>query len=238
MAITRQAILIGAPSVKPELPGVMVDIRDIKNFLMSNQGGAWREDEIIILVDQPLSIVRRQLACASSKDYVFITCSGHGEHRIGQRTEETVMWLNEREAISINEVNPQNKRHLVVADVCRKLKVMPKASTEKLSIFSESRALSNVINYREIFNNAVMSNPEGRIVLYSCNKNQIAGDDGTGGVFTQELLSSPSSFGMGIVDINQAFGVAKVKTYQRNAPQDAVMDAGRRRDFLPFAINN
>lgn len=41
--MTRQAILIGAPSVKPVLPGVQQDLKDIKAFLLSNSGGAWQQ---------------------------------------------------------------------------------------------------------------------------------------------------------------------------------------------------
>lgn len=239
--MTRQAILIGAPSVKPVLSGVRQDLKDIKAFLLSNSGGAWREDEIITLIDPSPHEVQAFVNASKSKDYVFITCSGHGEHQIGKNLDETVMYLNEEETISINNINPQNKRHLIIVDVCRGI-VRP-VERQKAIFEASMESYSNkaYVNYRQVFDDAVMRTSEGRIVVYSCDINQSAGDDGTGGVFTQELLKSPEQFkpkngDYRIVNIEQAFEVAKKMTYTKNAPQSAVLNAGRRRDFFPFSI--
>lgn len=242
MSISRQAILIGAPSVKPELPGVNIDMDDIKQFLLSNVGGAWRTDEIVTLSDPSAARVYAQIEAARYKDYVFITCSGHGEHRVGKGLDETVMYVKENETVSISRINPQNKRHLVIVDVCRNL-VRIKEGVEKrasMEAFTESATIP--VDYRKIFDDAVMNNPEGRIVAYSCDINQSAGDDGKGGVFTQELLSAPQYFSptnnnrYGIVNISQAFEQAQKMTYKKNAPQKPVFNAGRRMHFYPFAI--
>lgn len=243
MTISRQAILIGAPSVKPELPGVTVDINDIKRLLLSNKGGAWRADEIVILSDPSSAAVHAQIESARYKDYVFITCSGHGEHRVGKGLDETVMYVKENETVAINSINPKNKRHLVIVDICRNLVKIKKMEETRAAMeaFSKSAAKS-LINYRKIFDDAVMENPEGRIVAYSCDINQSAGDDGQGGVFTQELLAAPKYFSptnnnrYGIVNISQAFEQAKKRTYEKNAPQSPVFNAGRRMNFYPFAI--
>lgn len=239
--MTRQAILIGAPSVKPVLLGVRQDLKDIKAFLLSNSGGAWRENEIVTLIDPSPQEVQTYVNASKSKDYVFITCSGHGEHQIGKKLDETVMYLNEKETISINSINPQNKRHLIIVDVCRGIVRLIERQKAALDAAMESFANKAYIDYRKVFDNAVMSSTEGRIVVYSCDINQSAGDDGTGGVFTQELLKSPQQFkptngNYGIVNIEQAFDVAKKMTYKKNAPQSAVLNAGRRRDFFPFSI--
>jgi len=243
MAISRKAILIGAPSVNPALPGVKIDINDIRKFLLSDRGGAWRPDEIVTLLDKSSSDVYRQLEMVRNVDYVFITCSGHGEHVRGQGIDETLMYLGEKDKISINSINPRNKRHLVIADVCRVLVPLLKDEMRemmKASVFA--RVIKAQIDYRKVFDDAVMLNPEGRIVAYSCSIDQAAGDDGTGGVFTQELLIAPSNFthsnssGYGIVRIDQAFERAKNITYKKNAPQTPVLNAGRRMQFYPFAI--
>lgn len=244
MAITRRAILIGAPSVKPELPGVTRDVEDIRNFLCSNKGGAWRQNEVLTLLDPTKMDVLKAIRESEDIDYVFITCSGHGEHQIGASSlgGQTVMHLNEKETISIDSVNPKNRRHLVVVDVCRNLvKITAKLekALESLSLRLES---TQYVDYRKAFDDAVMNTSEGRIVAYSCDINQSAGDDGNGGVFTQALLDSPTQFrkhannNYGIVDINQAFERAKSETYRINAPQSPVFNAGRRREFFPFAV--
>lgn len=151
------------------------------------------------------------------------------------------MYLNEEETISISSINPQNKRHLIIVDVCRGIVRLLERQKAVLKAVMESVANEAYIDYREIFDIAVMSSTEGRIVVYSCDINQSAGDDGTGGVFTQELLKAPEQFkpkngDYGIVNIEQAFAVAKKMTYKKNAPQSAVLNAGRRRDFFPFSI--
>lgn len=169
--------------------------------------------------------------------------AGHGEHRVGKNLDETVMYLNEKETISINEVNPKNKRHLVIVDTCRVL-----VKVEKLALEAAAKAelrmdfVEAYIDYRKVFDDAVLSTSEGRIVAYSCDIDQAAGDDGSGGVFTQALLSTTNMFKpngnsiYGIVNISQAFDVAKEITYSKNAPQRPVFNAGRRRDFFPFCI--
>lgn len=198
-------------------------------------------NEILTLIDPSPHEVQTYVNASKSKDYVFITCSGHGEHQIGKKLDETVMYLNEKETIFINSINPQNKRHLIIVDVCRGIVRLIERQKAVLEVDMQSFANKAYIDYRKVFDNAVMSSTEGRIVVYSCDINQSAGDDGTGGVFTQELLKSPQQFkpnngNYGIVNIEQAFDVAKEMTYKKNAPQSAVLNAGRRRDFFPFSI--
>lgn len=243
MAIKRQAILIGAPSVNPELPGVRKDIDDFKNFLLSDKGGAWKLHEITTLIDQSHFVVKSHIDLAQSADYAFILCAGHGEHRVGRNIDETVMYLNEKDTISINEVNPKNRRHLVIVDTCRVLVKIKELAMEALAKSELRMDFSEAyIDYRKVFDDAILNTSEGRIVAYSCDINQAAGDDGSGGVFTQALLSTANRFkpaGYGkydIVNISQAFDVAKEITYAKNAPQSPVFNAGRRRDYFPFCI--
>src|SRR6185369_4554925 len=82
---------------------------------------------------------------------------------------------------------------------------------------------------RRLYDTAIMSCAEGRIVMYSCDKNQAAGDDGNGGCFTQELLKAPRVLSDAgrvagrIVRANHAFDYAKTRTLALNAPQSPVL---------------
>lgn len=230
MSISRMAILIGETST---LPGVAKDMQDIKNFLISSRGGNWTDEEIIVLKNTNKDTVRMHLNNAKKKDYVFITCSGHGEHIKGEYIDSTVMELNTKETISINSINPENKRHLVIVDVCRKLKII---KSESMRVFSESLYESAYfIDNRKKFDDAVMACAEGRIVAYSCDINQAAGETERGGYFTQSLLSS-KNLNKNIVSIKDAFDYAQQETYRLNAPQSPVFCAGRRKDFFPFKV--
>lgn len=243
----RKAILIGSPNVAPKLPGVDVDLRDLQEFLYSSEGGAWEQHEMEVLRDPSKITVLKSLEKAQMADYVFIVCSGHGEHNVGYGLDETAMWLNEKEKIYIREINPKNKRHLVIVDVCRNIVKVPIFESFAMA---EQRTLhksaSDRSYARRLFDNAIIASSEGRIVAYSCDKNQSAGDDGEGGIFTQSLLKSPFEISKirkqrgqysQTVDINESFELAKAKTYRLNAPQSPVLNAGRRREFFPFGVS-
>lgn len=239
---TRKAILIGAPSVKPVLPGVKSDIESMKNFLLSNTGGAWRDDEVITLVDAKPELIKQEIASAKNCDYVFILCSGHGEHHVKTDIDETVIYLTETDFLSITNINPKNKRHLVIVDVCRNESILLDSTETLLKATLESYSSVDTYDYRSKFDAAIMKSSEGRIVAYSCGINQSAGENSAGGYFTQGLINSPKKFrptaenNHGIVNISQAFDSAQKSTYDKNAPQNPVFNAGRRRDFFPFAI--
>ncbi len=240
----RKAILIGSPDVKPELPGVDVDLNDICQFLLSPRGGQWKREEITILRNPSKLDVTKELVDTIGCDYTFVTCSGHGEHQVGEGLDNTVMYLREHETMKISDIKAYSNRSTIIVDTCRNLvkvtkKELLKALNESLGFAMES---ASNINFREAFNTEVMNCSEGRIVLYSCDINQSAGDDGSGGVFTQNLLNSSNAitntnlYSYTPLYLDAAFEFAKEKTTAENYPQRPVMNAGRRRDFYPFAI--
>jgi hypothetical protein len=246
--MTRKAILIGTSNVWPPLPGVDIDLRDIKNFLLSTTGGAWEDSEIITLRNSNRTSILAIIALCEEIDYVLITCSGHGDHYSWNGGSDTALLLSEKEKIFTAELNTKNPRQLVVMDVCRKIEELP--LSEGLlgaanAVFIK-RALSREYA-RTLFNKSLDRTTEGRIVMYSCSINQTAADDGTGGLFTQSLIKSafqskgtPVSFYDGyegnILYANEAFEFAKARTLEFNPPQTAILNAGRRRDSYPFAI--
>lgn len=239
MPIKRQAILIGSPSVHPKLPGVKRDMEALKSYLMSDAGGQWKSDEIVELTDPGPSVLKVHMALAKTYDYVFISCSGHGEHQVSGSLDETVMYLTNDITIPISEINPGNKRHFVLVDVCRNLVDKKPEQHTSIKAAMEELVENQRIDYRKLFDDAVMSCPEGRIVAYSCGINQSAGDDGTGGVFTKEFIRSPIYFdrkSSRIMDIKEAFDIAREKTFIKNKPQNPELNAGRRMNFYPFAI--
>ena len=58
----RRALLIGCPGKGNDfLPGVKKDIENYKEYLKSNNGGKWYDDEIISLYDSSLSSIGSSL---------------------------------------------------------------------------------------------------------------------------------------------------------------------------------
>ena len=237
--VSRKAILIGAPSVETYLPGVVQDIKDMKEFLCSPVGGDWREDEIVTLIDQSKATVMKHLNSCSDVDYVFILCAGHGEHQILGTNGSTVIYLTEEETLSIDSINSRGKRQFVIADVCRHEREIAISKT-LLKAAMESYSAEDKFDYRAAFDAAVMKCSEGRIVAYSCSLNQSAGEDEKGGAFTQALIASPNHYlpsGLhGIVNVKQAFDWAHAQLVEKSSAQTPVFNAGRRLDYYPFAV--
>ena len=237
--LSRKAILIGAPSVETYLPGVVQDIKDMKAFLCSPIGGAWRENEIITLVDQSKATVTKHLNSCADVDYVFILCAGHGEHQVLGTNGSTVIYLTEEDTLSIDSINTRGKRQFVIADVCRHERKIT-ISESLLKAAMESYSAEDKFDYRAAFDSAVMSCSEGRIVAYSCSVNQSAGEDEKGGAFTQALIASPNAYlperSHGIVNVKQAFDWAYGQLTKKSSAQTPVFNAGRRLDYYPFAV--
>ena len=76
-----KALLIGAEgSGDSYLPGVKQDINSFKNYLMSEDGGAWKDNEISILNSPSKLLLSLSLIniTAENNDFILIYFAGHG----------------------------------------------------------------------------------------------------------------------------------------------------------------
>src|SRR5688572_6014610 len=82
--ISRKALLISAPSCPAGapgsagvyLPGSNGDLQTTRNFLLSPRGGAWDDDEIIVLEQPSLNAVTSAVKTMSA-DYTITYFSGN-----------------------------------------------------------------------------------------------------------------------------------------------------------------
>jgi hypothetical protein len=248
--MTRKAIIIAAhDTVYGPLPGALADTELYKEFLISPFGGAWTDSEVQVLLTPSLSKVQGALDAAQYTDYVFIAFSGHGEHVVGKSLNETRVCLNNSEDMSIIDLNPRSRRHIVVIDACRKVRTITE-TIEKMAraMFASESLLPDSQKCRELFDSAINDAEEGRIVIYSCQENQSAGEDSKGGVFTRALVQAGESWSVGthrsqfgrgtraVLGLDIAFEKAKTETYRVNAPQSPTWTPGRRMRHFPFAV--
>jgi hypothetical protein len=240
--LTRKAILIASPDTHyGPLPGAVLDVERFNDFLRSDYGGAWEEEEISILFGPSLKQVQEELAAAEDGDYVFISFSGHGEHCRSGSLNDTRLILTDSDRIFVYDLNPRNPRHLVVVDACRR--VLDTQTIVKLGALDEARLgpSTNRLACRKLFDRLVLEAEEGRVVMYSCDVNQAAGETRNGGFFSRFLVQKAravceaSSEG-GVIQVPDAFEMAKQETNLRNAPQRSVLEAGRRTRHFPFAV--
>lgn len=186
----RKAVLIEASAVPGQdpLPGAARDVDTLKSWLMSNPGGAWEEDEIEILRNPTVNLVRAHMVFARSTDYAFISFSGHGCHPNEGDFDDTEVALYDG-CLRVYELNCGAARCGVVIDACRY--VGPESFVE-----SYQRAVGGVKlardrtweAHRQMFDSAVAAADKGVVYLFSCDITEFAGESPlTGGYFTRYL---------------------------------------------------
>jgi hypothetical protein len=238
----RKAVLIGAPGEDEKsstyLHGVQQDILNYEHFLRSPLGGSWDASEITTLWkpktrDEVLTEIDSFQA-----DYAFVVFCGHGY--IDKKNMSTYVDINKDEAISVYELDSLNKRQTTVIDACRSITSL----TPAIPLF-EQRMFKGILqdSTRKIFDAAVNQAEEGTIIIYSAGKNQSAGENSSGGYFTQSLLTFAQDCGdtvskLPLMNIHDAFEGAKQQTKTYTRTQTPELEAGRRKRYFPFAIND
>jgi hypothetical protein len=120
----RIAVIISAPGGydyrTDRLEGIVNDVDNWKNFLSSNIGGAWEENENeIIVIEDPTPEDINELNTFfynNDFDFLFLAFSGHGGY--DEMTQENAYFIN-------NIVIPENNflfnvdRQLTIFDACR-----------------------------------------------------------------------------------------------------------------------
>jgi hypothetical protein len=204
--VIRKAILIGAPGGQGSvyLPGVKKDLRDVCNYLCSIRGGLWREDEVLILhnpsAEQALFIIQ-----STQADYLLVYFSGHGYTDFA--TGSRMLCFKNRSSVSdITLTQAISPRLLLVNDTCRKyhgesIGSILAPDPDYFDISSDRNQI------RQLFDEAILNSPHGKIIVHGTAENQLAMDSKEGGYFTQALLHVAErmtiSFGHQLVTIEQ-----------------------------------
>jgi hypothetical protein len=243
--MTRKALLIGKVESKRygDLPGVSVDLVNFRNYLLSDFGGAWEEDEIITVNDPSLLEIEFAKERSSKSNFAFIAFFGHGHHLIDKYKDETIIIINDKEELPVSSLNPGCPRVLIVIDACRKIEYFDE---EKISAKASLKMAETRLRYRyrEIYDQALSETERGCITIYSCNLDEAAGEDRRmGGLFSSSLIicgdtwhQSTSYGNESIYTVRDAFNCASRRTNQIMPQQNPQMDAGRRLYYFPFAV--
>ena len=237
MAFRIGALLIGNPNVEPKLPGVISDVNAMKEYLISNRGGAWEAAEVHIILNQSAAAIRDKVSQFKGYDFLFTLVAGHGEHRLS--VNDTVLCTSNTEVLAINDIVAECKRQLIIVDVCRKVvddRILKFAmDSARTSALSETSTFLQRFRHRARYIELLQGTSEGVLKFYSCDLNQTAGDDGSGGYYTKMLLSLAETSGK-TTDIYSLHQATKPGVLRQNPPQAPTENIGRRRDFPPFAV--
>jgi hypothetical protein len=240
----RKAFLIGSPFIegKPNyLQGVTPDILNMKSHLLSLNGGAWNEEEILIF-ENPTKIELSN-AMTGTYDFVIVQYSGHGFEYTDHGTQ---IDINPNEYLSLEEmhrwINAQRRYYFL--DCCRGVVKRVEKSIQSFSMDSMLESRNRRPEYRKKYEDVIESCETGLSVIYSCGLNESADEDdsGKGGIFTVSYFKAAAKLSPAESDkyfsIKTVFEKGK-EIMDENYPlntQSPTMKPERRNRYFPFVI--
>lgn len=239
--MTRRALLIGSPGI-PGTKGYLEnmtknDLSKIKNYLMSNTGGKWYEDEILSIDTNNINEAKRYInhVRKESNDFVFCAFTGHGWY--DGNKDSRVFNIGESDLYE-SEFRQLSKKQLSIFDSCAEV-YKPEVLTESTK-FEASISMENADtkNYRELYDNEIIKCHQQDISLYSSSIDELSHtDEDLGGHFIHYLLNVGASNQIKNLDAIDAFQIAKeaMKKDRRNQiPSSSFPKSAKY--FLPFSL--
>lgn len=238
----RKALIIGVPgdgNDKDYLTNVWVDMKNMKEFLVSNHGGEWSSNEIQIMYPNPSPATIAAEIKNIKADYSLVFYAGHGGFK--KSNGLTYLWLN-NQWVAENWLYSGNetKKQMIILDTCRTYIEEEKERVAKLSYTNESD-LQKSLTTRLLFDEALKKCEDGLIRCYSSSENQSADDSAaTGGYFTYSLLETAKLIceraeATDTFSIKQIFGLVEGAIKQFTPVQKPELNGGRRFHYFPFA---
>lgn len=235
----RRAIIIGAPDV--DLPGVHTDMSNYENFLLSPVGGYWSKHEITKMESPSSAQVKVALAGLQIVDYSLVVFAGHGAYM--KNTEATVVKVNPREFMNVDELKTGAARRLLIVDACRNhtREGLEEAVAMHKAAF-ESVGAGDIC--RRVFDSHLEKCPPGFAALYGCSDDESSGETRrNGGIFSYALMNVSRKWGEqsgqreSVLTIDKAFEAARtIVERQSDDEQHPDYHMPRSTPRFPFAV--
>ena len=243
------------------LRGVHIDKENFLNFFKSPEGGAWKDDEILVFEnnDFDLDIIKiNDLTARINKkpiDFYLIVYCGHG---FTDQHNQIYFQVRPDEHLQLNDLLGvvAKSRCLVIADSCRaKCHLREGGRIADLRMFSTSEDARNSVYAdlcRKMYNDLIEATPSTMQVVYFSNSYGETADENSrdGGVYCNELLTAAkrkreefetlqrhnsNSYYATIDEIHaEAAGMVVNKTHGRQHPEIYLNSRSRAR--LPFVV--
>lgn len=240
MSITRKAIIIGCPDVQglTYLKGAKSDLTNLEDFLMSDSGGRWFANEIVILENPEVEEVFETINEVSA-EYSFVTFAGHGF--ISAQDNLTYLSVADGD-ISESDLITNASRQTLFIDSCRGV-LSEESEMIKKAMFEEFR--KGVTYARDIFDDYIEQCEKGIIKIFSANVDESAGESNIGGHFTLSFIKAAQAWASGksnennVLNLKNGFKLAiSYMKSNYDTLQNPQLSEGRRMKSFPFAVRN
>ncbi|WP_432632230.1 caspase family protein [Brachyspira sp.] len=211
----RKAILISDNGgVDNDISATKEDVKNYRDFLMSDIGGAWENYEIETHRNPDSNIINDLRNY--EYDYTITMVSSHGG--IEKEKEILYVYLNNIRYDCISFLN-KSKRQLIIFDCCRTYIHDVKSKDDILIEHFSIPSYHNILSKKE-YNNYIETCGEGIIILYSCEVGQASGLNKLGSYFISSLISAAKDKirTKDIVTVKEALELSKeyIKKYPTN----------------------
>lgn len=227
----KRVLLLGNTS---ELSGVKVDLINYQRFFLSNEGGAWHKDEVVVKLNPSLIDLRHDLdnLAKLDLDYLIVVFSGHGGWE-----RSTILEINKQhEEISEKEIAYISRKQLTILDCCRGQEVGMEKTALREHVVADD--VSKII--RNNYEKQLMKACDQHILLYACKIGQYAVDSKLGGIYSNALLKSATTFsGQQFKTIVQCHNEATLEVERLPSKQnpEALLPRCLNKQQLIFSIN-
>lgn len=242
MPPTRKAHVIGAEFIagQPRVRGVQVDKNRVLRFLKSDEGGAWRDDEIEVFESPRLVFghVPREPV-----DFQLTYFAGHGFSEAGQ----PFVCLNDDQFVPVASLPVSARKSLVIIDACRNEIRDWAPLVEKRADFAGVAGVADLLyrmRCRWLYDAAIEHANEGATALFASSYDESAwGTTHLGGLFTRHLIQGAEAWataprhpaqGAEVLYANWAFLNAAGRIDASEQSPTGVTQQGARQ--LPFAV--
>jgi len=187
--MNRKALIISNPGELGDMhycKGVFKDVENYRNFLLSPIGGLWTSSEIENLHKPSLLKVRNCLSGLSGYGYVFIVFTGHGWY--SKERGSTILQLSKGQDFDSAELRRGALKQTVILDCCREIHTS--ALLSKMVLENAKIALKiHPDRCRRYYDQRIVECENGLVMLYSCSRGEVSGDDSErGGYYSYNLI--------------------------------------------------
>jgi len=228
---SRKALIIGAPDAK--IPGVKVDVENLKKYFKSPVGGLWYDHEITTLISPSSYEIRKEIKILKAKNYSLIFFAGHGYH--SNQRNSTILHINSSETMNSLELRMGAQKHTLILDCCRKRedeRRFVKAAMESMTFDSARGQTLNPTECRHYFDKEISNCDGGIVVMNSCSVNETAGEsESEGGYYTSSLIDSANGWAekkLLTIDLTKNYATSSTQECHNAAAAQVKMLSGGR----------